>query len=131
MSWDRTITQYRMNDESIKLPRKNDCVLNFTYQTSAGVAVNISTISAAKFTVVSRLTGLRVLQKTWGSGIAYTGAGTGTDGKITVTLSDTDTTQSMGDYDYDLEISYATTLTVTLAAGMFRMLNIYSDASAT
>jgi hypothetical protein len=120
-----------MNTESIKLPRKNDCVLNFTYQTSASVAVNVSTITAAKFTVVSKLTGLRVLQKTWGSGIAYTGAGTGTDGKITVTLSGTDTALSAGDYDYDLEISYATTLTVTLAVGMFRMIEIYSDYSAT
>jgi hypothetical protein len=124
----RTYTQGELNAESIKLPRKNSLVLTGTYKTSAGVGIDVSSMSAAKFTAVSRITGLRVLQKTFGAGIALSGGGTG--GIFTVTLSTTDTALDMGDYDYDLEITI-TAGTITLAVGLFRLFDLFSDVSAT
>ena len=124
----RDYTRGALNAESIKLARGNPLVLTGTYKTSAGVAIDISTMTAAKFTVVSRITGLRVAQKTFGSGIALSGGGTG--GIFTVTCSAADLALGMGDFDYDLEITYTAEGTITLAVGMLRLFETYSDKSA-
>ncbi len=54
---------------------------------------------------------------------------TSATGTFTLTLTATDTTLSPGDYDYDLEITLSGGALTTMAKGVFRLWDIYSDAA--
>lgn len=118
MNFARTLTPDELNTETFRLHRLNDHVIVFTY---TGTNITGATI---KFTVVNRATGVRVFQLTVGSGIALT---TPASGIFTVTITDTNMDIDASDYDYDVEITLSTLVT-TLAKGLFRVLDIVSDA---
>lgn len=110
----------RVPSTPIGLTAGDDKYLDFTVESTSGVATDLSTITGATFQISKPDDVYANVKKTFGAGIAfYTD---GTDGILRVTILDTDTTTLCGTYRYKMEIADSGGLKTTVAAGpvMFR-----------
>jgi len=100
----------------IIITRGDDQEIRFTVTDENDVVVDVSGATVAKFTVKRDPESAEEFQKTIGSGIDMTSAGSGL---IDVTIDAADTASLAGRYEYDLEILTAASKINTLTQGIF------------
>lgn len=105
----------RIPSTPINLIAGDDKYLDFTIESTSGVATDISTITGATFQISKPNDVYANIKKTLGSGVSF--LTDGSDGVLRVTVLDTDTTKLCGTYRYKMEIADSGGLKTTVAAG--------------
>lgn len=86
--------------------------LNITATESDGTAIDLTGVSAIKWSLFSTTNGTEILTKTLGSGITVT---TALSGVFAVVLDPADTTSLSGEYRHEVQITDASSNILTLS----------------